>query len=157
MPMQPDDLIHALMLLEGKIRRDGPIAKTVFPNATSKPTEQECYAALARMLEDIADEYEGDGFDEVLRPLASCFDPNSKHKRVAEIRNRGKDYETDETRDESIAWQVWKLAKTKGKKRAIGEVAALIGRSEKAVRDTCKRVARRYKDRGLRELEKLHT
>jgi hypothetical protein len=116
------------------------------------------HAAMARALESIADFHDmEDDEGQLLRTLASCFDPNSKHKRVAEIRNRGKDYETDEDRDESIAWQVWKLAKTKGKKRAIGDVAALIGRSEKAVRDARKRVAARYRERGIRDLEKLHT
>jgi hypothetical protein len=151
------DYMNALMLLNGEIRRNGPIAKTVFPTATTKPTEKECYAALARTLEEAAERFEGEGADEVLWALASCFDPKSKHRRKAEIKNRGKDYETDEDRDESIAWQVWKLAKTKGKKRAVAEVAALIGRSGKAVRDARKRVAGRYKERGLRDLEKLHT
>jgi hypothetical protein len=151
------DVLNTLMLLNGEIRRDGPIAKTVFPTATTKPTEEECYAAVARTLEKAADELNDEYYEDALRALANCFDPNIKHKLLAEIRNRGKDVETDEHRDESIAWQVWKLAKAKGKKRAIGEVAALIGRSEKAVRDARKRVARRYKDRGLRDLEKLHT
>jgi hypothetical protein len=153
------DVLNALMLLNGEIQRDGPIEKTVFPTATTKPTEEQCYAAMARTLESIVDNYldEEDELGYVLLALASCFDPNSKHKRLVEVRNRGKDVETDEHRDESIAWQVWRLAKTKGKKRAIGEVAALISRSEKAVRDARKRVARRYQERGLRELVKLHT
>jgi len=154
------DVLNALMLLNGEIRRDGPIAKTVFPTATTKPTEKECYAAMARALEYFADELGGgedDDRTDLLRGLASCFDPNSKHKRLAEVRNRGKDVETDEHRDESIAWLVWRLAKTRGEKRAIGEVAELIGRSEKAVRDTRKRVAKRYGERGLRDLEKAHT
>jgi hypothetical protein len=133
------DTDNALMLLNGEIRRDGPIAKTVFPTTTTEPTEEECYASVARTLKEIADEHEGDGVDEFLRALASCFDPNSKHRRIAKIRNRGKDYETDEDRDESIAWKVWKLAKTRGKKRAIAEVAVLIGCGEKAVRDARKR------------------
>jgi hypothetical protein len=148
------------MLLNGEIRRDGPIAKTVFPTATTKPTEEECYAAIARTLEGVADEHD-DGGDEdladLLRSLASCFDPNSKHKRLAEVRNRGKDVETDEHRDESVAWLVWRLEKTRGRKRAVAEVAALIGRSEKAVRDARRRVAKRYRERGLWDLEKVHT
>src|SRR5690242_20205496 len=111
------DVLNALMLLNGEIRHDGPIAKTVFPTATTKPTEEECYAALVRALEGAADELDDEHYEDLLRALASCFDPKSKHKRLAEIRNRGKDVETDERRDESIAWQVWKLAKTKGKKR----------------------------------------
>jgi hypothetical protein len=153
--------LNALMLLNGEIRRDGPIAKTVFPTATTKPTEEECYSAVAGTLEEIADEHadvlgEEDDLTDFLRSLASCFDPNSKHKRLAEVRNRGKDVETDEHRDESIAWRVWRLEKTRGPKRAVAEVAALIGRSEKAVRDARKRVARRYRERGLRDLEKVH-
>jgi hypothetical protein len=156
------DLLNALMLLNGEIRRDGPIAKTVFPTATTKPTEEECYAAVARTLEELADDRtvetgEEDDLTDFLRTLASCFDPNSKHKRLAEIRNRGKDVETDEHRDETVAWLVWRLEKTRGRKRAVAEVAGLIGRSEKAVRDARKRVARRYRERGLRELEKVHT
>jgi hypothetical protein len=150
------------MLLNGEIRRDGPIAKTVFPTATTKPTEEECYAAIARTLEEIADERDEcddvpDALADFLRHLASCFNPNSKHKRLAEVRNRGKDVETDEPRDESVAWLVWRLEKTRGPKRAVAEVAALIGRSEKSVRDARKRVARRYRERGLRDLEKVHT
>jgi hypothetical protein len=155
-PAEFYDIINALMLLNGEIQRDGPIEKTVFPTSTTKPTEGECYASMARALEVIADGHEDDE-GQLLRALAGCFDPNSKHRRLVEVRNRGKDVETDQHRDESIAWQVWKLAKTKGKKRAIGEVAALIGRSEKAVKDARKRVAKRYKERGLRDLEKLHT
>ena len=154
--------LNALMLLNGEIRRDGPIGKTVFPTATTKPTEEECYAAVAGTLEEMADDRadengEEDDLTDFLRSLASCFDPNSKHKRLAEVRNRGKDVETDEHRDESIAWLVWKLEKTRGKKRAAADVAALIGRSEKAVREARKRVARRYRGRGLRDLEKAHT
>jgi hypothetical protein len=146
------------MLLNGEIRRDGPIAKTVFPTATTKPTEEECYAAMARTLEWVADEhYDEDDMADLLRSLASCFDPSSKHKRLAEVRNRGKDVETDERRDESVAWLLWRLTKTRGGKRAVAEVAALIGRSEKAVRDARKRVTRRYRERGLRDLEKVHT
>jgi hypothetical protein len=151
--------LNALMLLNGEIRRHGPIAKTVFPTATTNPTEEECYAAVASTLEEMADERadeigdEEDDLTRFLRSLASCFDPNSKHKRLAEVRNRGKDVETDEHRDESIAWQVWRLEKTRGPKRAVAEVAALIGRSEKAVKDARKRVARRYSERGLPELE----
>jgi integrase len=113
-----------------------------------------------RTLEYFADELGGgedDDRTDLLRGLASCFDPNSKHKRLAEVRNRGKDVETDEHRDESVAWLVWKLEKTRGRKRAVAEVAALIGRSGKAVREARKRVARRYKERGLRDLEKVHT
>ena len=152
------DFDNALMLLNGEIRRDGPILKTVFPTATTKPTEEECYAAVARTLKDFADEYDDeDDRADFLRTLASCFDPNGKHKRLAEVRNRGKDVETDEPRDESVAWLVWRLAKTRGWKRAVAEVAALIGRSEKAVRDARKRVARGYRERGLRDLEKAHT
>lgn len=151
------DILNALMLLNGEIRRDGPIAKTVFPTATTKPTEEECYSAMARILEEVADEYDEDDLADLLRSLASCFDPNSKHKRLAEVRNRGKNVETDEHRDESVAWLVWKLEKTRGRKRAVAEVAARIGRSEKAVRDARKRVARRYGERGLRDLEKVHT
>jgi hypothetical protein len=115
---------------------------------------------MARTLEYFADELGGgedDDRTDLLRGLASCFDPNSKHKRLAEVRNRGKDVETDEHRDESVAWLVWKLEKTRGRKRAVAEVAALIGRSGKAVREARKRVARRYKERGLRDLEKVHT
>jgi hypothetical protein len=153
------DFLNALMLLNGEIRHDGPIAKTVFPTATTEPTEEECYAAVARALEQVADElgYEDDDLTDFLRILASCFDPNSKHRRLVEVRNRRKDVETDEHRDESIAWLVWRFAKTKGEKRAVAEVAALVGRSVKAVRDARKRVARRYRERGLRDLEKAHT
>jgi len=136
-------LSNALMLLNGEIRRTGTIVKTVFPTATTEPTEEQCYTAVARTLGDLADDYEGDDLDD--------------HRRKVEVKNRRKDYETDEHRDESIAWQVWKLAKTRGKKRAIAEVAALIGCAEKAVRDARKRVATRYRHRGLRDLEKLHT
>jgi hypothetical protein len=154
------DVLNALMLLNGEIRRDGEIAKTVFPTATTKPTEKECYAAMARTLEYVADELGGgddDDLTDLLRGLASCFDPNSKHRRLVEVRNRGKDVETDEHRDESVAWLVWRLEKTRGTKRAVAEVAKLIGRSGKAVRDARKRVAKRYGERGLRDLEKAHT
>jgi hypothetical protein len=145
------------MLLNGEIQRDGPIEKTVFPTATTNPTEEECYAALVRTLEEAAERFEDEDIDHVLLALASCLDPKSKHRRKAEIKNRGKDYESDEDRDESVAWLVWRLAKTRGEKRAVAEVAAMMDRSKKAVREARKRVAKRYRERGLGELEKLHT
>src|SRR5262249_37168405 len=96
------DCMNALMLLNGEIRRNGQIAKTVFPTPTTNPTEEECYAALVRTLEEAAERFEGEDVDHVLLALASCLDPKSKHRRKAEIRNRGKDYESDEDRDESV-------------------------------------------------------
>jgi hypothetical protein len=113
-----DDIRNALFLLEGEIIFGDPIDKTKFPSAATKPTKKECYAALARALRTAGNEmysraqadpgsdsdYHPDTWRaSVLWALANCFDPASNHTRTAEIKNRGKGYETDEARDRSIA------------------------------------------------------
>jgi hypothetical protein len=157
--LSPDDVRNALMLLVGEIRPEGAITKTVYPSDTTKPTRDECRAALSRVLNESAAElYSRDRSSDlafVLNILARCFSPTGSYERFAEVRNRGKGYETDEVRDNSIAGLVWRLTKTKGPKRAVGEAAAMIGRSMKAVRDACKRVEKRIADSARERGEKI--
>jgi hypothetical protein len=148
--LSPDDVRSALMLLVGEVRSKGAINKTVYPSETTKPAKDECHAAVARVLNESAAELysrdHGSNLAFVLNILARCFSPAGGYGRLAEVRNRGKGYETDETRDESVAGLVEKVRKTKGNRRAIAEAATLLGCSTKAVKEARKRVARRYRE-----------
>jgi hypothetical protein len=171
-----DDVWSALMLLQGEIRPEGAIARTLYPSETTKPTKDECHAAVARVLNESAAELygrdNGSQLAFVLNTLARCFSPTAPkntgttflggYERLAEIRSRGKGYETDEARDESVAGLVWGLFKGMGERlpekqreqRAISEAAAILKKSPKAVREACKRATGRIAEDARKRGEK---
>jgi hypothetical protein len=140
-------------LLRPQARKDGKIFRII---PLPKALEDEAHAAVGRMLWEAsvklyAQDPKGTlGLTYILRVLARCFYPKNNERRQARIKNRGKDYETDRVRDQSIAWLVGDLRTSVGAKRAIPEAAALIRRSPKAVKEARKRVAQRLRERRRR-------
>jgi hypothetical protein len=124
-----EDVGDALMLFWGLW--DTPIGrKTVFPSANTGPTEKEARAALSRVLMHVAAGLGGGpsaGVSiapeaRVLEELAQLFISHESVQRRVVFKGH-KQGRGDPNRDRDIAALVDKLSKSKGKKRAVSEVA----------------------------------
>jgi len=136
------DIEYALALLEGigyATNEQAQIKKTKFPSATTKPTEKEARAALARVL--LMD----DPPIAILFFLAALFDPSGPHPlrafRRVTFQNLSRGH-SDHSRDVNIAYEV-EILRRGGKtyEKAADKVASLIGISPRQVKRIYNKIA----------------
>jgi len=144
-PLPPSqDIEYAFALLRGiGVVRPGiktpreMVKKVEFPSATTKPTEKDARAALARVLsEDGPPEFLEVG-KELLRELAGLFDPAGPYppaRRRIEFKNLNQGH-GDRDREMGIATQMMlRLDEGASYERAAQEVAELCGIGERQVK-----------------------
>jgi hypothetical protein len=131
-----DDVDDALMLLWGVgPKTSEPIKKTEFPSATTKPTEQQCRSALARVLRAAIPQVEP-SCALVLCALADSVEPEDRRHPVQACRiifkNPGR---ADQIRDWSITRLMHILRKREGYNGAAATVAEMVGMEPRRIKD----------------------
>lgn len=113
------------------VRKEASFEKIRFPSATTRPTENEAKAALARLL--VMD----DPPSAILRMLASAFDPDGGHGLNTERRlkfERPSQGHSDRMREAAIAQLMYDLCGRMKYKDAADEVSRQTGISDRQVK-----------------------
>lgn len=143
MAQQLNDLDLAWYLFHGLPRvpsEPGHLAKTKFPSGTTKPTERECRAALARVLRNNPPR-------PLLDALAASLDPgklrsNTKlvYRHIIGFQNYNSG-EYDPFNEGVIADMVQRIKLVKGlsQNKAVKEVAEWFDLTERWVKELCSR------------------
>jgi hypothetical protein len=113
------DSSYAFRLLVG-LARDG---NREFPSQNTSPTEKEARQALARILRN------GDVPTPILRALSDHIDPDGKHQRRIEFKNRTQGHPKPGAH---IAFRVHML-RQRGEKNAIDKAAKQVGKTPRHV------------------------